>query len=49
MLFRSSLRHILDRAIKVEIKTGCFEYDEEKVSNAIEFKQKAENELQYDV
>ena len=46
---RETFEDILDRAIKVEIKTGCFEYDEEKISNAIEFKQKAENELQYDV
>lgn len=46
---KETFEEILGRAIKVDIKTGCCEYDEEKISNAIEFKQKAEDELQYDV
>lgn len=46
---KETFEDILDRAVKVDVRTGCVEYDKEKISNAIEFKQKAENELQYDV
>lgn len=46
---KETFEDILDRAIRVDVRTGCVEYDKEKISNAIEFKQKAENELQYDV
>lgn len=41
---------IVERAIRVEAKIACLEYDEEKYgSDMILFKQKVENELQYDV
>lgn len=41
---------IVERAIRVEVKIACLEYDEEKYgSDMILFKQKVENELQYDV
>lgn len=40
----------VERAIRVEAKIACLEYDEEKYgSDMILFKQKVENELQYDV
>lgn len=40
---------LLGRAIRVEIRTGIFEYTEGVVENAIDLKKKAENEMQYDV
>ncbi len=46
---KESFAGILDKAIRVDIRTGSLEYDKEEIKNAIEFKQKAENELQYDV
>lgn len=42
-------RDILGRGIRVEIKTGIFEYDKEVIANSIDLKKRAENELQYDV
>lgn len=44
-----SFQGITDRALKVDIRMAFLEYDKEVVHNAIEFKQKTENELQYDV
>lgn len=41
---------IMEKAIRVEVKIACLEYDKEKYgSDMILFKQKVENELQYDV
>ncbi len=40
---------IVDRAIRVDVRVGIFEYREGEVSNAIDLKKKAENEMQYDV
>lgn len=41
---------IVERAIRVEVKIACLEYDKEKYGpDMILFKQKVENELQYDV
>lgn len=41
---------ITERAVKVEVKISCLEYDKEKYgADMILFKQKVENELQYDV
>lgn len=40
---------VLGRALRVEIRTGIFEYKEGQVENAIDLKKKAENEMQYDV
>lgn len=42
-------RDILGRGIRVEVKTGIFEYDQAVVANSIDLKKRAENELQYDV
>ena len=42
-------RKVLDRALRVEIRTGIYEYKEGLVDNAIDLKKKAENEMQYDV
>ncbi len=42
-------RKVLNRALRVEIRTGIFEYKEGLVENAIDLKKKAENEMQYDV
>ena len=46
---KDSFEGILDRKLRVDVRVGYTVYDREKISNAIEFKQKAENELQYDV
>ena len=46
---KESFEEILDRALRVDVRTGFYLYDSEEIKNAIEFKQKAENELQYDV
>lgn len=40
---------ITNRALKVDIRMAFLEYDKEVIKNAIEFKQKTESELQYDV
>jgi GGDEF domain-containing protein len=41
---------ITDTAIKIEVKMACLEYDSEQFgNNMILFKQRVENELQYDV
>ncbi|MGM9603566.1 MAG: GGDEF domain-containing protein [Faecousia sp.] len=42
-------RGILNRALRVEIRVGIYEYQEGAVENAIDLKKKAENEMQYDV
>ena len=39
---------ITEKAVRVEIKIGCYGYDE-SIKSAMELKKKAENELQYDV
>lgn len=49
LLERDSFSDILNHSIKVEIKTGAVEYDQNSIANSIEFKKKADNELQYDV
>ena len=46
---KESFEGILDRRLRVDVRVGCYCYDREEIKNAIEFKQKAENELQYDV
>ena len=46
---KDSFEGILDRRLRVDVRVGYYVYDQENISNAIEFKQKAENELQYDV
>lgn len=40
---------IKDRPVKVEIKLGYLQYNADTMQNAMEFRQKVENELQYDV
>lgn len=40
---------ILNKALRVEVRMGIFEYKEGLVENAIDLKKKAENEMQYDV
>jgi len=40
---------ITERALKIDVRMAYLEYDKEVMHNAIEFKQKTENELQYDV
>lgn len=40
---------VLGRALRVELRTGMYEYREDRVENAIDLKKKAENEMQYDV
>lgn len=42
-------RRILNRALRVEVRFGIYEYQKGTVANAIELKKKAENEMQYDV
>lgn len=37
------------RALRIDLRIAYLQYDPENISNAIEFRQKAENELQYDV
>lgn len=46
---KAAFRNIVDNTIKVETKIGYVEYDEEKVSSAMDFLRQAENEVQYDV
>lgn len=47
---RDTFSGITEKSIKVEVKIACLEYDKEKYgSDMIAFKQKVENELQYDV
>lgn len=46
---KDSFEGILDRKLKVDIVMGIYAYDKEEIKNAMEFKRKAENELQYDV
>lgn len=45
----TKFREVLGRALRVEVRTGIFEYQEGLVENAIDLKKKAENEMQYDV
>lgn len=40
---------ITERALKIDVRMAYLEYDKEVIHNAIEFKQKTEYELQYDV
>lgn len=40
---------ITNRALKIDLRIAFLEYDKEVIHNAIEFKQKTENEMQYDV
>lgn len=42
-------RDIVGRGIRVEVRAGIYEYDSDTVANSIDFKKRAENELQYDV
>ena len=44
-----SYEGIVDRLLRVDVRAGVSTYNKEEISNVIEFKQKAENELQYDV
>lgn len=46
---RESFEGIVERLLRVDVRTGVCTYNEEEIRNVIEFKQKAENELQYDV
>lgn len=47
---RDTFAGITEKAIRVEVKIACLEYEKEKYgSDMILFKQKVENELQYDV
>ena len=46
---KESFEEILDRALRVDVRAGFYLYDSEEIKNAIEFKQRVENELQYDV
>ena len=46
---RESFEGIVDRLLRVDLRTGICTYNQEEIKNVIEFKQKAENELQYDV
>lgn len=46
---KESFEGLLDRTLRVDLRVGFYTYDREEIRNAIEFKQKAENELQYDV
>ena len=47
---KETFEGITDKSIRVEVKIACLEYNREQYgSNMILFKQKVENELQYDV
>ena len=46
---KESFEGIMDRKLRVDVRSGFYTYDREVIRNAIDFKQKAENELQYDV
>lgn len=46
---RDAFENILDKPLKMELKTGIVEYESETIKNAVEFLQRAESELQYDV
>ena len=46
---KESFEGILDQALRVDVRAGFCLYDSGEIKNAIEFKQRAENELQYDV
>ena len=46
---RESFEGIADGLLRVDIRSGFYTYNKEEIRNAMEFKQKAENELQYDV
>ena len=46
---RESFEGIVDRPLRVDVRAGFYTYDKDEVRNVIEFKQRAENELQYDV
>ena len=46
---KAAFDRIADRPLKVEIKIGFLEYEKGEIASAMEFKQKVEKELQYDV
>lgn len=46
---KTSFEGVIDRALKVDLRIAFLEYNKEEIHNAIEFKQKTENEMQYDV
>lgn len=49
LLERDAFHGIAERTIKVEAKIGYVEYDQESTQTAMEFLNRAESELQYDV
>lgn len=46
---KDAFKDDMQNTIKIEVKTGYVMYDKNKIANAIDFFQQAENELQYDV
>lgn len=46
---RNAFEGITDKPIKVEVRIAFLPFDEETIKNPVEFKQRVENELQYDV
>lgn len=44
-----AFQEVIESTIKVEVKVGYVQYDQEKITDAIDFLQQAENEVQYDV
>lgn len=47
---KEAFQDIADNAVRVEVKIACLQYDKEAYgTDVIRFKQKVENELQYDV
>lgn len=46
---KESFSEVLDRNLRVDIRAGFYTYNKDEIRNAIEFKKKVENELQYDV
>lgn len=46
---RESFEGIGDRLLRVDVRAGICTYRQEEIGNVMAFKQKAENELQYDV
>lgn len=46
---RNAFEGITDKPIKVEVRIAFLPFDDETIKNPVEFKQRVENELQYDV
>lgn len=44
-----TFQKVLGRALRIELRMGIYEYNEETVENSVDLKRKAENEMQYDV